>query len=363
MWWWRWFTYIEHICWYVWLSVVAVWLAGRNCYVVIGGVGVLTLTLGVLVKNVVSSEPSVHYDLRPGVCWDILGPRWGFTRKFRVITEQSSWLLTQVTLTALSHLSSLYRCSSQGLLWSAGRRIWGWGSILLECLTLPSPHYLTPGPAGLYLTSCLPGATRSRHRVQVMIHDWWSDPVSPSLTRLSHSQDPARPPWRAEQSRAHATKQTFWLVNTNIPATPLAASPPSCTDGPISRKFWLVLWWSTAWQRRLTRSHLPWEILPLLESVLCRSSIIRSLCQQWSLSRHTTSIIAVSSHKIIIKYWDPSNSGTSRSWTKESFWFEDLNDRISPLLSGVVIVMLHWSQEMFQSFHSGSRQVIRLVMP
>ena len=137
MWWWRWFTYIEHICWYVWLSVVAVWLAGRNCYVVIGGVGVLTLTLGVLVKNVVSSEPSVHYDLRPGVCWDILGPRWGFTRKFRVITEQSSWLLTQVTLTALSHLSSLYRCSSQGLLWSAGRRIWGWGSILLECPDSP----------------------------------------------------------------------------------------------------------------------------------------------------------------------------------------------------------------------------------
>ena len=24
MWWWRWFTYIEHICWYVGLSVVAV---------------------------------------------------------------------------------------------------------------------------------------------------------------------------------------------------------------------------------------------------------------------------------------------------------------------------------------------------
>ena len=48
--------------------MVAVRLAGRNCYVVIGGVGVLTLTRGVLVKNVVSSEPSVHYDLRPGVC-------------------------------------------------------------------------------------------------------------------------------------------------------------------------------------------------------------------------------------------------------------------------------------------------------
>ena len=68
MWWWWWFTYIEHICWYVGLSVVAVGLAGRNCYVVIGGLGVLTLTRGVLVKNVVSSEPSVHYDLRPGVC-------------------------------------------------------------------------------------------------------------------------------------------------------------------------------------------------------------------------------------------------------------------------------------------------------
>ena len=43
---------------------------------VIGGVGVLTLTRGVLmlVKNVVSSEPSVHYDLRlPGVCPDISG--------------------------------------------------------------------------------------------------------------------------------------------------------------------------------------------------------------------------------------------------------------------------------------------------
>ena len=36
--------------------------------------GVLTWTIGVLVKNVVSSEPSVHYDLRlPGVCPDISG--------------------------------------------------------------------------------------------------------------------------------------------------------------------------------------------------------------------------------------------------------------------------------------------------
>ena len=41
---------------------------------VIGGVvGVLTLTIGVLVKNLVSSKPSVHYDLRPGVCPDISG--------------------------------------------------------------------------------------------------------------------------------------------------------------------------------------------------------------------------------------------------------------------------------------------------
>ena len=38
---------------------------------VIGRVGVLTLTIRV--NNVVSSEPSVHYDLRPGVCPDISG--------------------------------------------------------------------------------------------------------------------------------------------------------------------------------------------------------------------------------------------------------------------------------------------------
>ena len=38
---------------------------------VIGGVGVLTLTIRVLVKNVGSSEPSVHYDLQPGVWGDI----------------------------------------------------------------------------------------------------------------------------------------------------------------------------------------------------------------------------------------------------------------------------------------------------
>ena len=64
-------TYIEHICWYVGLSVVAVGLVRRNCYVVIGGGGILTLTIGVLVQNLVSSKPSVHYDLQPGVCGDI----------------------------------------------------------------------------------------------------------------------------------------------------------------------------------------------------------------------------------------------------------------------------------------------------
>ena len=172
---------------------------------------------------------------------------WRFTRKFRAITEQSSWLLRQVTEPALTHLSSPLRCSSQGLRWSAGRRIremWG-GSIviLVECPDCPVSQSLTPlsltGRPCWTLFNFLPASSlpvQSRHRVQVMIHDWWSDPVSPSQSYQPavSSKDPARPPWRA-----HATKQTFWLADTNIPITPLAGSPSSCTDGPISRKFWL----------------------------------------------------------------------------------------------------------------------------
>ena len=98
-----------------------------------------------------------------------------------------------------------------------------------------------------------------------MIHDWWYDTLSPSLT----SHQPARPPWRA-----HATKQRVWLVNTNIPITPLAGSLPSCTDGPISRKFWLVLWWSSAWQRRLTRSEEPPAMGNLATSGICSLAFI-----------------------------------------------------------------------------------------
>ena len=183
-----------------------------------------------------------------------------------------------------------------------------------------------------------------------MIHS-----VSPSLT----SQYPARPPWRAQHT-AHATKQTFWLVNTNTPITPLAGSLSSCTDGPISRKFWLSSYdearhGSGDWPGATChgKSCHFWNLFsgvhPLSEAC---ANTDHCLAAQ-------TSIIAVSSHKNNKEIFRPGEVRRT-GWAGQRKVFSLRIWMIGSLRYWVVIVMLHWTQEMFQSFHSGSRQVISL---
>ena len=174
-------------------------------------------------------------------------------------------------------------------------------SWLLTVLSLSLSHLSVSldVPAGLYLTSCLPAACQYRAATVSRLWSTTDDLIQSVPASLTSLQSAARTRRAHHDAHMPLNKHSDWRTQTSPSYHWLALHRHALMGQFPANSGSQVLWWSSAWQRRLTRSHLPWEILPLLESVLWRSSIIRSLCQQWSLSRHTTSIIAISYRKII----------------------------------------------------------------